>query len=223
MPFRSIRRYASERVRSVLGLMMRAELTPVRIALLVLYATTRTTRGDRDVDGASAFAVERLIRSRLGGAGGYGKTAVYENSRQLVELGYLEAVRVEEGPRPTTIYQPTEKGIDAVRAWTATPTGAPRIDSDLVLRIRALPYTPPEVALGSLRALRPHLTGLLAVFDAEAVDPDLTAPEAELERVYFQLVLGAHLRWLARAEKHLARTASESRRGKRARRVATED
>ena len=81
-----------------------------------------------------------------------------ERLQKLVELGYLEAVRVEEGPRPTTIYRPTEKGIEAVRAWTATPTAAPRIDSDLVLRIRALPYTPPEVALGSLRALRPHLT-----------------------------------------------------------------
>jgi DNA-binding PadR family transcriptional regulator len=198
---------------------MRTELTPLRIALLVLYATTRTTRGNRIVGGASAYAVERLIRSRLGGAGGYRKTACYENSKRLVELGYLEAVLVEEGPRPTTIYQATEKGIDAVRAWTETPTAAPRIDSDLVLRIRALPYTPPEVALGSLRALRPHLTGLLAVFDAEAIDPDLSGPEAELEREYFQLVLGAHLRWLARAEKHLARSASASRRRTRGRGV----
>ena len=90
------------------------------------------------------------------------------------------------------------------------------------LRIRALPYTPPEVALGSLRALPPHLTGLLALFDAAAVDPDFTGRAAELEREYFQLVLGAHLRWLARAEKHLARSASASRRGKRAPRVATE-
>ena len=55
-----------------------------------------------------------------------------ERLQKLVELGYLEAVRVEEGPRPTTIYRPTEKGIEAVRAWTATPTAAPRIDSDLV-------------------------------------------------------------------------------------------
>jgi hypothetical protein len=201
---------------------MNVELTPLRIALLVLYATTRTTRGDRIVDGTSAYAVERLIRSRLGGAGGYGKTAVYVNSKQLVELGYLDAVLLDEGPRPTTIYQATEKGISAMTAWMETPTGAPRIDSDLVLRIRALRYTPPEVALRSLRALRPHLARMVAVFEAEAVDPDLDNPEAELEREYFQLVLGAHLRWLARAEKHLARSASASRRGKRARRDPAE-
>jgi len=192
-----------------------AELTTLRIALLVLYGTTLTTRGHRVVQGASAYTVERLIRSRLGGAGGYGKTACYDNSKQLVELGYLDAFPIEEGPRPTTIYQPTEKGIDAVRAWMATPTAAPRIDSDLVLRIRALRYTPPEVALESLRALRPYLTGLLARFDAEALDPELASPEAALEREYFQLVLGAHLKWLARAEKHLTKMVSASRRTKR--------
>jgi hypothetical protein len=190
---------------------MPVELTPIRIALLVLYATTRTTRGDRVVEGASAYAVERLIRSRLGGAGGYGKTACYDNSKQLVELGYLDAVVLEEGPRPTTVYQPTYKGIEAVRGWAASPASAPRIDSDLVLRIRALPYTPPKVALASLRSLRPHLTGLLAVLDAEAVDPDLATWDAELEREYFQLVLRAHLTWLERAEKQLTKMASPSR------------
>lgn len=192
-----------------------AELTALQNALLVLYATTHTTRGNRGFHGASAYTVERLIRSRLGGAGGYGKTACYGNSKQLVELGYLDAIRVEEGPRPTTIYQPTERGIDAVRAWMATPIAPPRIDSDLVLRIRALLYTPPEVALRSLQALRPQLTRTLALFDAEAVDPQLATPEATLEREYFQLVLRAHLKWLARAEKHLTKLASVSRRTKR--------
>jgi len=197
---------------------MTLELTPLRIALLVLYATTQTTRGDRVVEGASAYAVESLIRSRLGGAGGYGKTACYDNSKQLVELGYLDAVLLDDGTRPTTIYQPTSKGIEAVRDWTATPTGPPRIDSDLVLRIRALPYTRPEVALRSLRALRPHLTGMLAVLDAEAVGPGLATPFADLEREYLQLVLEAHLKWLERTEKLLTKMASKPRTVARRRR-----
>ena len=86
-----------------------------------------------------------------------------------------------------------------MRAWTATPTTAPRIDDELFLRIRALPYTRPEVALGSLRAMRPRLTGLLAVLDPEAVAPGSDTVFAELEREYFRLVLGAHLTWLGRA------------------------
>lgn len=195
---------------------MTAELTSVRIALLVLYATTRTKRGDLVVEGTNVYTVEKLIRSRLGGAGGYGKTACNDNSKQLVELGYLEAVLVDEGSRPTTIYRPTKKGFDAVRAWTATPTTAPRIDDELFLRIRALPYTRPEVALGSLRAMRPRLTGLLAVLDAEAVAPGSDTVFAELEREYFRLVLGAHLTWLGRAEKQLARMAKPPRRTKSA-------
>ena len=191
---------------------MKAELTKLRIALLVLYATTRTERGDRVVHGASAYAVERLIRSRMGGARGYGKSACYTNSDQLVELGYLEAVVLDETSRSTTIFTPTKKGLDAVRAWTKTPTVAPRIDDELFLRIRALPYTRPDDALRSLRAMRPRLTGLLAVLDAEAVDPGSATPFAELEREYFQFVLGAHLKWLARAEKQLAKMASPARR-----------
>ncbi len=61
------------------------------------------------------------------------------NSKQLVQLGYLDAVVVVETSRPTTSYRPTETGFDAVRAWSETPTAAPRIDSHLFLRIRAMP------------------------------------------------------------------------------------
>jgi DNA-binding PadR family transcriptional regulator len=190
-------------------------MTPLRIALLVLYATTRTERMGRVVEGASAYTVEQLIESRLGGVGGYRKSACYENSRQLVELGYLETdVLDETSRRPTTIYTPTKKGLDAVRAWMETPTAAPRIDSEIFLRIRALPYTRPDQALASLGALRPHLTRPLAELDAEDVAPDLATPYAQLERDYFRLVLEAHLTWLARAEKRLKGMNPRSRRTK---------
>ena len=194
---------------------MTAELTSVRIALLVLYATTRTKRGDLVVEGTNVYTVEKLIRSRLGGAGGYGKTACNDNSKQLVELGYLEAVLVDEGSRPTTIYRPTKKGFNAVRAWTATPTTAPRIDDELFLRI-ALPYTRPEVALGSLRAMRPRLTGLLAVLDAEAVAPDSDDGVRRARARVFPARARGHLAWLGRAEKQLARMAKPPRRMKSA-------
>jgi hypothetical protein len=93
---------------------MRAELTPLRIALLVLYATTQTTRGARVIGGASAYAVERLIRSRLGGAGGYGKTACYDNSKQLVEAH----PRVTQPRRPSGSAQ--GRGAPALRFHQAT-------------------------------------------------------------------------------------------------------
>ena len=133
--------------------------------------------------------------------------------RSLSSFGYLSTVVPDKtSRRPTTIYRPTKKGFEAVRAWMETPTAAPRIDSELFLRIRALPFTRPEVALESLGGLRPHLTRPLAELDAEDVDPDLATPYAELERDYFRLVLEAQLTWLVRAEERLKGMGSQSRR-----------
>ena len=86
------------------------ELSPLRIALLVLYATMFTERDDECVDGANAYEIERLIRSRLGGVRGYGKSAVYDNSKKLAALGYLEEFTIGEPSKAVTVYMVTERG-----------------------------------------------------------------------------------------------------------------
>jgi hypothetical protein len=78
---------------------MSERLSPIRVALLVLYATSQTERDGHGVQGVNAYEIERLIRSRLGGVRGYGKTAVYENSEQLAALGYLEGIAIGDGPK----------------------------------------------------------------------------------------------------------------------------
>ena len=65
----------------------------------------------------NAYEIELLIRSRLGGVRGYGKTAVYDNSKQLAELEYLEEVTIGEPSKAVTAYKVTPKG------WTRSGGG----------------------------------------------------------------------------------------------------
>ena len=95
--FGSERFVNSSRSDAVMG--VPEELSPLRMALLVLSANARTERQDHVVQGANAYEIELLIRSRLGGVRGYGKSAVYDNSKQLAALRYLERSGSERGRR----------------------------------------------------------------------------------------------------------------------------
>jgi len=114
------------------------ELTPLRIALLVLYAKAFTKRQGLVVPGANAYEIELLIRSRLGGVRGYGKSAVYDNSKQLAALGYLAEVVIGDSTRAVTAHVVTQKGADAISEWMKTPTEPPHLDTEIFLRARAV-------------------------------------------------------------------------------------
>jgi hypothetical protein len=190
------------------------KLSPLRMALLVLYATARTERHGHVVQGANAYEIELLIRSRLGGVRGYGKTAVYENSKQLVALGFLDDVVIGEPPNAVTTYMVTQDGADAIREWMKTPTEPPHLDDEIFLRIRAIDLVPSDDGLTSLAALRPHLTRWLAELDAVRAKSRVPTLGSTLELEYFELVLRAHLKWLDQAERALKKriTAERARR-----------
>jgi hypothetical protein len=205
----------SDRSDAVRG--MPNELSPLRIALLVLYGTAGTERDGAFVAGANAYKIERLIRSRLGGVRGYGKSAVYDNSKQLAALEYLEETELGDPSNAVTAYMITEKGVDAIRRWMKTPTEPPHLDDEIFLRVRALYWVPPEDALTSLAALRPHLTSRLAYLDRVRANAEGPTLGLTLELEYFELVLRAHLKWLERAERELKKrvTARARTRGTR--------
>ena len=181
-------------------------------------ASGRPSRARASVHGANAYEIELLIRSRLGGVRGYGTSAVYENSKQLAELDYLEQVAIGDPMKPVTAYLVTEKGRDAIRQWMKTPTEPPHLDSEIFLRIRALDLVPPEDALISLSALRAPIARWLVELDAVKVGAKFPTLGSTLEFDYFELVLGAHLKWLDRAEKALKKRVSEERARKREKR-----
>ena len=98
-----------------------------------------------------------------------------------------------------------------------TPTERPHLDSEIFLRVRALDLVPPEDALSSLTALRPHLERWLADLRDVRANADLPTLRSTLELEYFDLVLRAHLKWLDRAEKALRKRISEARARERRR------
>jgi hypothetical protein len=122
----------------------------------------------------------------------------------------LAATVVEDGPRPITLYRLTAEGRHEVERWVRTPVKAPPIDSEVFLRMRAASFVAPEAILLGLRGLRPELTGRLAAVDAREAEFARRGEPALfqlLELVLFRSVLEAHLRWLGRTEKALAREA----------------
>lgn len=182
------------------------ELSQLQLALLVLY-------GAEGSSGASPYGVEKLIQSRMGGAHGFGKSACYEQSKNLAELGYLNTVTTEGlRKRPVTLYRITESGRQAVRRWASTRAQIPPIDSDVFLRSRAANFVPPQLIRNGLRYLRPELTSRLAQADeleaklAHRVPPLHVKLELDLARTIHK----AYLQWLIRAEKELAREIQET-------------
>jgi DNA-binding PadR family transcriptional regulator len=86
----------------------------------------------------TAAGVELLIRSRVGGVLGFGKSACYEQSKKLAEGGYLASSVVEgEGQRTVTLYRLTDTGRRQVVRWLRTPAQCPPIDSEAFLRTHA--------------------------------------------------------------------------------------
>src|SRR4030095_7860684 len=64
-----------------------------------------------------------------------GESQYYVEPKRLAKLGYLEA-RTEPGrTRRRTVYSLTEKGLDALRAYAATPVTFTPVKSEALLRL----------------------------------------------------------------------------------------
>src|SRR3954463_10056934 len=50
-----------------------------------------------------------------------GESQYYVEPKRLAGLGYLEAHKEPGRTRPRTVYMLTDKGLEALRAWAATP------------------------------------------------------------------------------------------------------
>ena len=171
-------------------------LTRLQLGLLVLYGAEGW---------GSPYRVERLIRGRLGGVLGFGKSACYEQSKKLAAEGFLDAAVVER-PRPFTLYRLTDRGRRQVERWLRTAAQSPPIDSEAFLRTRAASFVEPQVILQGLRHLRPDLTQRLAVDAVEAKLATRIPPlYLQLELDLIRSVLQTYLRWLNRTEKALTR------------------
>ena len=60
---------------------------------------------------------------------------LYTEPKKLVELGYASTYEETTGNRTSNVYEITDAGRQALRAWTGTRTDPPRLDVEALLRV----------------------------------------------------------------------------------------
>ena len=94
-----------------------------------------------------------------------GESRYYVEPKRLAKLGYLEARREPGRTRERTVYTLTEKGLDALRAWAATPTRFTPVKSEANVRLLIADLVGEPVTRDSLCALKADIDDLRARLD----------------------------------------------------------
>ena len=97
-----------------------------------------------------------------------GESQYYVEPKRLARLGYLEP-RTEPGrTRPRTVYSLTDKGLEALRAWAATPVTFTPLKSEALLRLLIADLVGAETTRAALATLRDDLDDLRRRLDDSA-------------------------------------------------------
>jgi len=95
-----------------------------------------------------------------------GESQYYSEPKRLAALGYLEARREPGKTRERTVYTLTERGLEALRAYAATPARFTPLKSDALLRLLIADLVGEAATRASLIALREDLADLRARVEA---------------------------------------------------------
>ncbi|MHB8469138.1 MAG: PadR family transcriptional regulator [Gaiellaceae bacterium] len=131
---------------------------------------------------------------------------MYAEPKRLAQLGYLSSTKQPGKTRERTVYQLTDQGIDALRAWVPRPTPFPRIQNEAAVRLVAGYLVPDEQLLASLQALHAELDAVAAgLDDAERYAATLPHRERYLRLVHSlgRRLVAAHREWLSEVEHEL--------------------
>jgi DNA-binding PadR family transcriptional regulator len=135
-----------------------------------------------------------------------GESQYYVEPKRLAKLRYLAARKEPGKTRERTVYTITDKGLDALRAYAATPVTFTPIKSDPLQRLLIADLVGDEVTRESMGTLRADIADLRARLDATEAGLD----ELPHRRRYLQLVithrrrtLDVHLELVADVEREL--------------------
>jgi DNA-binding PadR family transcriptional regulator len=130
----------------------------------------------------------------------------YAEPKRLERLGYLRSRRLPGRTHERTHYELTPKGLDALRAWVATPPDHPRVAADGILRLLAADLVGDQPVKASLLAMRGDLAHLRAGLDV-GDEVAATLPHREkylrLNHRLARRILDAYEEWLADVEREL--------------------
>jgi DNA-binding PadR family transcriptional regulator len=115
-----------------------------------------------------------------------GESQYYVEPKRLAKLGYLEARKEPGKTRPRTVYSLTEKGLDALRAYAATPVIFTPLKSDALQRLLIADLVGERVTRESMATLREDLADL----HERVAEAAARAEGLPHRRKYLQLVTG---------------------------------
>jgi DNA-binding PadR family transcriptional regulator len=118
-----------------------------------------------------------------------GESQYYVEPKRLAGLGYLAARKAPGKTRERTVYTITDKGLDALRAYAATPVRFTPIKSDPLQRLLIADLVGEQVTRESMATLRADIADLQERLD----ETEATADALPHRRKYLLLVM-AHLR-----------------------------
>jgi DNA-binding PadR family transcriptional regulator len=131
----------------------------------------------------SAYELTKQVRRSLHFCWPRAETRIYQEPKNLVDHGLIEATTSATGRRSRTEYAITAEGRDALRAWLGEPSAPPRLESEALLRVFFAEHGTKEALLGTLAQLeaqavadrrqavaqaREYLTGEAAPFPERA-------------------------------------------------------
>jgi PadR family transcriptional regulator, regulatory protein AphA len=173
----------------------RDTLTPTSYAVLVLVG-----RG-----GAGPHDLVRMMRQgRVYESAA--ESQYYAEPKRLERLGYLRASKEPGRTHARTHYELTDKGLDALRAWIATPPQHPRLGADPILRLLAADLVGEAPVRESLLGMRDDLDDLRArLEEADAIAETLPHREKylRLNHSLARRVVDAYDEWLDEIEREL--------------------
>ena len=110
-----------------------------------------------------------------------GESQYYVEPKRLAKLGYLEAHKEPGRTRERTVYSLTDQGLEALRAYAATPVRFTPLKSEPLLRLLMADLVGEEVTRESIGTLREDLDDLRArLAETEAGARDLPHREKYL-------------------------------------------
>jgi DNA-binding PadR family transcriptional regulator len=136
-----------------------------------------------------------------------GESQYYVEPKRLARLGYLAARKEPGRTRERTVYTITDKGLEALRAYAATPVTFTPIKSDPLQRLLIADLVGEPVTRASMATLRDDIADLqdrLAATEAAADELPHRRKYLRLVMAHLRRVLDLHLELVDEVERELA-------------------
>jgi DNA-binding PadR family transcriptional regulator len=135
-----------------------------------------------------------------------GQSQYYVEPKRLARLGYLDARREPGKTRERTVYSLTDKGLEALREWAASPAQVTPFKSEALLRLLVADLVGEGPTRASIAALREDIADLEARLDASRESAEALPHRRKHLLLVGDLVRGLlalHLDWVERVEAEL--------------------